>query len=176
LGGGAVNAELAIPDPRVEPIPFGWAEAHALPVLKQITDWDSLDEYEAKANAVISLIESMGGDATEIHKVNRVVDWRRGVWLGVESRQGQRTDLQLHRPNGEVRVPQQRASEYRQIARWWPQVWDNIRGATTWREATRKYALRLIAQWLNSDLVTEAEPVDRTGEPFPTIVLDPPWD
>ena len=51
------------------------------------------------------------------------MEYRRGVLLGPDDRQGERTDLHAH---VNVDVSSQTASRYRKIARHWDEVWPPI--------------------------------------------------
>ncbi|MFQ5823271.1 MAG: hypothetical protein ACE5JB_04375 [bacterium] len=62
--------------------------------------------------------EADKGEAAEIEKALRIVEWRRGMILG-NGEPGKRTDLQPVPCVGQVKIAKQTASRYRKIARYW---------------------------------------------------------
>lgn len=169
---GRGNA-LVVPDPIKAPVPRGWCQESALPMIERMTEWDMLDEAEASLRGVVSLIESLGGDVLEFEKALRVVEHRRGCLLKAP----------VGRPrNGDMRVPipadtsEKTVDRWRAVDRHWPKVWRAIQGATAWRDVTQAAVLRLIGRWENEKLVAQRPSIGKDVPPCPTLVLDPPWD
>lgn len=135
-------AQLIVPDVRNENLPIGWAEG-ALPILQE-ADWEELDDYESRLLGMVSYIESLGGDATELQKALRIVECRRGVLLDPDvDPSGGRPPKNSPRM-GSFGVPSQTASRYRKIARAWDALWPYLRDATSASEVTQSAILRFI--------------------------------
>ena len=61
-----MGSALIVPDPRNGPVPVGWFEDVAMPVLAEIDTWEGLDDAESQLVAVKSFVECYDGDATGI--------------------------------------------------------------------------------------------------------------
>jgi hypothetical protein len=129
-----VSNALAIPDPRETPIPFGWAEANALTVLEQVQDWEELEEYEARAAAFESYCKAHGIDATELLKIQRIIDKRKAdVTDGVVTKRGNEMA--------------QARTRWRQIRDNWSWLWpERIAPADKPGNVTRAACLRYVAE------------------------------
>jgi hypothetical protein len=138
----AQGLALAIPDPRINAIPDGWA-TNSFAALADTLEWDDLDEAEARLRGLASYIESLGADHVELQKALRIVEFRRGVLMDPEVSKGGRSDLSMR---GKVEdVAPATASRYRQIARHWNSVvWPHLLGATELRDVSQAAVLRLI--------------------------------
>lgn len=137
------GSTLEIPDPRKQLVPAGWTENVAAPAILQATDWEWLDEVEARLRAVASYIESFQGDRLEFEKALRLVEARRGQLLGPDVRQGERTDLTPPRA-GELDASDGTKHRWRRIARSIDRVWPEIRDATDPRDVTQAAVLRKV--------------------------------
>jgi hypothetical protein len=131
---------LVVPDPRKAPVPPGWAETQALPVILGTNDWDALDEYEAQLRAVASFIASFEGDAIEFEKALRIVDCQRGNLLGPDPHPGKPAS-RVTQVDDSIATQQR----WRRIAREWEDLWPTIRDAKVRREVTQAAVLRMIA-------------------------------
>jgi len=131
---------LIVPDPRQQPVPKGWAADVAAPLIEAAT-WDELDEAEAQLMGMASYIESFDGDVVEFEKALRIVEYRRGVLLGPDVTQGERTDLCEH---AQVDVHPRTAVRYRKIARHWDEVWPHILRAEHRSQVRQTRILKLI--------------------------------
>jgi len=140
--------ELAVPDPRTEIVPRGWCEEIAVPVI-DVSDWDGLDEIEARLKAAASFIDSFEGDTLEFEKALRFVDMRRGVLLG-PTEQGHRTDLdggELVPRVVQVDVAKQTATRYRKVADNWEDLLrDKVLAATNRKHVTQAAVLRAVTE------------------------------
>jgi len=112
-----MTVELAVPDPRYAPVPVGWCEMVAEPVIEAAESFDELDEIEGKLLAVMALVESTRRDATEFQKGLLCTYARKGELAGPGG-QGRRTDLNAH-----VKVPEHTSAmtvtRWRKIAEHW---------------------------------------------------------
>lgn len=140
---------VAVPDPRMDLIPSGWWQDVATPRIES-ADWDELGEWEAQISAVADYCDSLSqhGPLFEYRAALRLIERRRGELIG-PSRQGERSDLQLHPREGEVDVPQQTASKYRQIADHWELIRAHLIDCTPKadpRQATQTACLRVIRE------------------------------
>lgn len=142
------TAPLTIPDPRKHPVPAGWAESEALPVIRATESWELLDEYEGRLKSFASYIESFDGDATEFEKALRVVECRRGELLGIEKYARLRTfdgDESSHDTK----------ERWRRIARAWDALWPSIRDAKDKSAVTQAAVLRRIEMGVHFTSATD---------------------
>ena len=162
-------SELIVPDPRIKPVPTGWWESVAMPVIESLADWDELDEAEGRLLAMASLIESMDADSIEFQKALRVVEAKRGELAGEAPGQGSRSDLNF---GTHAEVPDdadpRTVSRWRTIRRGWDKIMDHLRTATERREVSQAACLRLVA-------LSEFRTVPPPTGTYHTIVIDPPW-
>jgi site-specific DNA-methyltransferase (adenine-specific) len=135
-------SELVVPDARFDPVPVGWAETVAFPVLDKC-DWGALDDGEAELDLKASIIEALGGDAVEFEKALRYVGVRRGRLAGVDVTPGARTDLNTH-----VKVSNASAmtvTRWRMLARHWEWLWpEHVRDAKTRQAISQARLLKYI--------------------------------
>ena len=136
-----MTGDLVVPNATDKPVPKGWAEDVAAPLLEDAT-WEELDEAEGRLRGLASYIESFDGDILEFEKALRMVEHRRGVLLGPDVRQGERTDLQPRTCVSEVHP--KTASRYRKIARHWDEVLPHILKAEKISEVRQTCILRMI--------------------------------
>ncbi len=160
--------ELAIPDPRKQPVPVGWFENEAVPAILEASDWDSLDEYEARLRAFASYIESFDGDVLEFEKALRVIEKRRGDLLGPRE-PGKRTDLQP--PPRVAEESEGSKQRWRMIARHWDDLWPFVVEAKDRRDVTQSALLRRAKRFERPYF---GDPVAIDGS-FPVLYCDPPW-
>ena len=135
--------ELAVPDPRVAPIPFGWFESEAMPVIESADSWDELDYLESEIRTVVTFIESMDGDKTELLKAWRFVEARRGLMLGpaIAGRPAKRTT------RGTFDVTPNTAVRFRKIAAHWDDLLKpHVLAETEWRRLTQTHLLALVRE------------------------------
>ena len=71
------STTFIVPDPRTQPVPRGWWEEVAAPVIDRLSGWDKLDEAEASLLGMAAYIDGMDGDAVEFEKALRI--WRSAV-------------------------------------------------------------------------------------------------
>lgn len=126
---------LAIPDPRTSPVPAGWLEHEAAPAILA-SEWEALDEYEARLRAFSSYIASFQGDAVEYEKALRLVEKRRGDLIdGVSGLATRGIDDDSSASTH---------SRWRKIAAHWEEVWPAILQARSRGEVTQAAVLRRI--------------------------------
>lgn len=136
------KAALAVPDPFKEPVPFGWAQKYALPILED-ADEDVIDDSEAKLRGLVKLIETAGGDPLEFEKALRIVDKRQAELN--PKQQGSRADLSGAPEKSHAETVALTAK--RQILDAWPWLWPkHIAPSTKWSQVTRAFCLKAIAE------------------------------
>jgi N6-adenosine-specific RNA methylase IME4 len=165
---------LVVPDPRHEPVPAGWWDQYARPLIEAVDEWDRLDEYEGLLRAYADLAVVLRADEFQFQAALRCVDAQRGELLGKavrgrppksSARRGLPDDLSDWAKN-----------TYRTIAEHWvDKVLPHLRAASRTenpREASQRRVLSLLpveARWTPPDDGT-------LPTTFPTIVVDPPWE
>jgi len=136
--GSSEVSNLVIPDPRKTPLAFGWAEVNALAVLEQVQDWDELEEYEAVAAAYESYCKAHGIDATELLKIQRIIDKRK-----YQIHDGQT----LEQISSALEVSLALAGQWKQLADNWAWLWpERIAPAENPARVTRAACLRYVAE------------------------------
>ena len=148
------SVALTIPDLSVGNIPVGCATYEFAPLVEE-ADWEKLNDIEGRLRALASWIESYKGDALEIEKALRLVEYRRGMLLGPRQ-PGRREEEPLTRML-EVEASEMTVSRWRKIAdNWVSIVWPYLMDATHRSEVTQAEILRLIDRKLGN----VATPVD----------------
>ena len=136
---------LTIPEPaHAGNIPVGWAAFQIAPLIEE-SEWEELDDVEGRLRAIAGWIESYKGDALEVEKALRLVEYRRGTLLGPRQ-PGSRKSQPLTRVL-EVDASAQTMNRWRKIAdNWVSLIWPHIMAATRKSEVTQAQVLRLISQ------------------------------
>jgi hypothetical protein len=80
---------LVVPDPRHEPVPPGWWDQYAKPLI-DVGDDDWLDEAERRVRAIVELLDvaAHGADMAQLRAVWRCIERRRGERLLDQSHYG----------------------------------------------------------------------------------------
>lgn len=165
----------------MQPVPRGWCEETALPVIEGMATWDALDDAEAVLRGYVSLIESLGGDMLEFEKALRLVEKRRGDLAGPDVKPGPQ-NLSMHEKIM-ADTSATTLSRWRKLARHWKKLWPVVRDATDPRDVTQAALLRRVQQWerrgtdgeFESCTVRDLNVLVSRGLKFGTVYADPPW-
>jgi hypothetical protein len=104
-------------------------------VLEQVQDWDELEEYEARAAAFESYCKAHGIDATELLKIQRIIDKRKADVTD---------DVVYPRVNGSEAKAR---TQWRQVRDNWAWLWpERIAPADKPANVTRAACLRYVAE------------------------------
>jgi hypothetical protein len=124
---------LVVPDPSTTPVPVGWWEDVAEPIVMAAKSWDALDDLESQLLPAISFLESKGRDTLEFEKALRIVEKRRGDLLGKAAEPGGRGKTRQPTADFNESGSERTQRNWRQLARYW----DEVRGAGVPRDLRR---------------------------------------
>jgi hypothetical protein len=137
---------LVVPDPRWEPVPPGWWDDAARPLIEAVDEWDRLDEYERLLHAAADLAIVVRADEFQFQAALRCVDARRGAMLGEPVRG--RPPKSSARGGLPDDVSDGTANRWRSIAEHWTDtVLPHLRAASRAenpREASQRACLALL--------------------------------
>lgn len=158
------SVALTIPDPRLAPIPQGWA-TDTFAVMADVLEWEDLKDAEAHLLGLASYIESLGGDRTELEKAIRIVEYRKVVCLG-DPRPGHRSDREPLTCTLEVDASAMTVSRWRKIASEWDRVvWPHLLAAKEAREVSQNALLRLVDEHRKREVGPESGAAKPEPEP-----------
>jgi hypothetical protein len=135
------HAALAMPDYHADLVPAGWWSEIAGPVIEAAETWEELDDLDTQLEAFIGFAEAIDKDyRVEFEKAKRIIERRRGEFLGVDVTQGRRTDLDATSPcPEELDVSDAGARSPR-----WDVIRPHLDAARGWHEVTQAACLRLV--------------------------------